>query len=68
MEFFNSYISGISLLGTPTELYVYGTSYLFFMIGAFLMAFTIANTFLPVLHELRLTSVYEVRHLFNVLT
>ncbi|KAL0851362.1 hypothetical protein ABMA28_007178 [Loxostege sticticalis] len=54
-----SYISGISLLGTPTELYVYGTSYLFFMIGAFLMAFTIANTFLPVLHELRLTSVYE---------
>ncbi|XP_028155857.1 sodium-coupled monocarboxylate transporter 1-like isoform X1 [Ostrinia furnacalis] len=54
-----SFISGISLLGTPTELYVYGTAYLFFLIGAFLMSFIMFHTFLPVLHELRLTSVYE---------
>ncbi|RVE54442.1 hypothetical protein evm_000927 [Chilo suppressalis] len=54
-----SFISGISLLGTPTELYVYGTSYMFFLIGALLMSFVLFHSFLPVLHELRLTSAYE---------
>ncbi|XP_053611747.1 sodium-coupled monocarboxylate transporter 1-like [Plodia interpunctella] len=54
-----SFISGISLLGTPTEMYVYGTAYLFFLIGAVLMSVIIFHTFLPVLHELKLTSAYE---------
>ncbi|XP_049878245.1 sodium-coupled monocarboxylate transporter 2-like [Pectinophora gossypiella] len=54
-----SFISGISLLGTPTELYIYGTSYCFFLIGAFMMSVVISFTFLPVLHELQLTSAYE---------
>ncbi|KAL4716542.1 hypothetical protein ACJJTC_010206 [Scirpophaga incertulas] len=54
-----SFISGISLLGTPTELYIYGTAYLFFLTGAVLMSFVIFNTFLPVLHDLKLTSAYE---------
>ncbi|XP_060804661.1 sodium-coupled monocarboxylate transporter 1-like [Amyelois transitella] len=54
-----SFISGISLLGTPTEMYIYGTSYLFFLTGAALMSVIIFHTFLPVLHELKLTSAYE---------
>ncbi|XP_077301650.1 sodium-coupled monocarboxylate transporter 1-like [Arctopsyche grandis] len=54
-----SYISGISLLGTPTEIYVYGTQYMFIMIGAILMAFIFSEVYLPVFHELRLTSTFE---------
>ncbi|KAG6447351.1 hypothetical protein O3G_MSEX004937 [Manduca sexta] len=54
-----SFISGISLLGTPTEMYVYGTSYVFSLIGAFMMSIIISYTFLPVFHELQLTSAYE---------
>ncbi|XP_031769051.2 sodium-coupled monocarboxylate transporter 1-like [Galleria mellonella] len=54
-----SFISGISLLGTPTELYVYGTSYLFFLMGALMMSVIISYTFLPVLHDLQITSAYE---------
>ncbi|XP_063616901.1 sodium-coupled monocarboxylate transporter 1-like isoform X3 [Cydia splendana] len=54
-----SFISGISLLGTPTELYLYGTSYVFFLIGACLMSVVISFTFMPVLHDLQITSAYE---------
>ncbi|KPI97553.1 Sodium-coupled monocarboxylate transporter 1 [Papilio xuthus] len=54
-----TFISGISLLGTPTELYIYGTSYIFSFIGAIMMSIIISQTFIPVLHELQLTSAYE---------
>ncbi|KAJ8735411.1 hypothetical protein PYW07_007031 [Mythimna separata] len=54
-----SFISGISLLGIPTELYIYGTAYVFTLIGTLLMSIIVAFTFLPVLHELKLTSAYE---------
>ncbi|CAH2102774.1 unnamed protein product [Euphydryas editha] len=54
-----SFISGISLLGTPTEIYLYGTSYVFSIIGALIMSFIITTTFIPVFHELQLTSAYE---------
>ncbi|PZC85702.1 hypothetical protein B5X24_HaOG215972 [Helicoverpa armigera] len=54
-----SFISGISLLGIPTELYIYGTPYVFTLIGTLLMSIIISYTFLPILHELKLTSAYE---------
>ncbi|XP_013175750.1 PREDICTED: sodium-coupled monocarboxylate transporter 1-like [Papilio xuthus] len=54
-----TFISGISLLGTPTELYIYGTSYIFSFIGAIMMSIIISQTFIPVFHELQLTSAYE---------
>ncbi|XP_072937276.1 sodium-coupled monocarboxylate transporter 1-like [Epargyreus clarus] len=54
-----SFISGISLLGIPTELYVYGTSYMFSLFGTFAMSLIITFTFLPVLHDLQLMSAYE---------
>ncbi|XP_071577235.1 sodium-coupled monocarboxylate transporter 1-like isoform X3 [Temnothorax nylanderi] len=54
-----SFISGISLLGTPTEIYVHGTSYLFFCCTAFFVTFATSVVYLPVFHELKLTSTYE---------
>ncbi|XP_041975072.1 sodium-coupled monocarboxylate transporter 1-like isoform X2 [Aricia agestis] len=54
-----SFISGISLLGIPTEMYVFGTSFVFMLIGALMMSIIIVNTFIPVFHELQLTSAYE---------
>ncbi|GBP13178.1 Sodium-coupled monocarboxylate transporter 1 [Eumeta japonica] len=54
-----SFISGISLLGMPTEVYVYGTSYFFVLIGALCMTIITSYTFLPLFYELRLTSAYE---------
>ncbi|XP_075970300.1 sodium-coupled monocarboxylate transporter 1-like [Anticarsia gemmatalis] len=54
-----SFISGISLLGIPSELYIYGTSYLFVMVGAMFMSIIISYTFIPILYDLKLTSAYE---------
>ncbi|XP_077277700.1 sodium-coupled monocarboxylate transporter 1 isoform X3 [Temnothorax americanus] len=54
-----SFISGISLLGTPTEIYVHGTSYLFLCCTAFFVTFATSVVYLPVFHELKLTSTYE---------
>ncbi|KAJ2947733.1 hypothetical protein O0L34_g9509 [Tuta absoluta] len=54
-----SFISGISLLGIPTELYMYGTSFFFYLLGAFLMSLIMSFFFLPVFYELQLTSAYE---------
>ncbi|XP_076278048.1 sodium-coupled monocarboxylate transporter 1 [Lasioglossum baleicum] len=54
-----SFISGISLLGTPTEVYVHGTSYLFIALGVIVVGFVMSIIYLPVFHELKLTSTYE---------
>ncbi|XP_045779079.1 sodium-coupled monocarboxylate transporter 1-like [Maniola jurtina] len=54
-----SFISGISLLGMPTEVYLYGTAYIFTLIGALIMCIMFTRTFIPVFHELQLTSAYE---------
>ncbi|XP_034940823.1 sodium-coupled monocarboxylate transporter 1-like isoform X1 [Chelonus insularis] len=54
-----SFISGISLLGTPTEIYVHGTSYLFIGFAIICVGFVTSYIYLPVFHELKLTSTYE---------
>lgn len=54
-----SYISGISLLGTPTEIYVYGVQYMFIFGGVLFMGVAMTFVFLPVFHDLKLTSTYE---------
>ncbi|CAK9798458.1 Sodium-coupled monocarboxylate transporter 1 [Anthophora plagiata] len=54
-----SFISGISLLGTPTEVYVHGTSYLFIGIAVIIVGFLMSTIYLPIFHELKLTSTYE---------
>lgn len=55
-----SWISGISLLGTSTEIYVYGTQYCYIVFAVIMMGFVMHHVFLPVFHELQITSAYEV--------
>jgi hypothetical protein len=55
-----SYISGITLLGTPTEIYVYGTQYIYILVGVIAVGFVMNSAYLPVFHSLQLTSAYEV--------
>ncbi|XP_052865162.1 sodium-coupled monocarboxylate transporter 1-like [Anopheles cruzii] len=54
-----SWISGISLLGTSTEIYVYGTQYCYIVFAVIIMGFAMHHVFLPVFHELQITSAYE---------
>ncbi|XP_068084313.1 sodium-coupled monocarboxylate transporter 1-like [Anabrus simplex] len=59
MSLIASAVSGITLIGTSTELYLYGTQYLYICFGVVLMGFAMTYAYLPVLHDLQLTSIYE---------
>ncbi|XP_013099176.2 sodium-coupled monocarboxylate transporter 1 [Stomoxys calcitrans] len=54
-----SFISGITLLGLPTEIYSYGIQYLYVSLGVITMGFVMAIYYLPVFHDLNITSTYE---------
>lgn len=62
---FFSFVSGITLLGTPTEIYVYGVQYMFIVIGILFMGVAMAYIYLPVFHDLQLTSTYHVSQITN---
>lgn len=55
-----SFISGITLLGLPTEVYSYGIQYVYVMFGVILMGLVMSYVYLPVFHNLHITSTYEV--------
>lgn len=58
-----SYISGISLLGIPAEMYVYGTQYWMIVCSDCLVSLTMALVYLPVFYKLKITSSYQVQPL-----
>ncbi|XP_070135189.1 sodium-coupled monocarboxylate transporter 1-like [Drosophila bipectinata] len=59
MSLVASYVSAISLLGTSTEIYVYGTQYALFLVTLALSGAISWYIFLPVFCNLQLTSTYE---------
>ncbi|GJQ70266.1 hypothetical protein Trydic_g22707 [Trypoxylus dichotomus] len=59
MSLIASFISGISLLGIPTEVYIYGIQYIYIGFGLLLMGVVMHTVYLPVFHGLQITSTYE---------
>ncbi|XP_074030971.1 sodium-coupled monocarboxylate transporter 1 isoform X3 [Leptinotarsa decemlineata] len=59
MSLLASWVSGISLLGIPTEVYVYGVQYAYILGGFFLATLLMKSVYLPVFQGLALTSTYE---------
>lgn len=55
-----SFLSAITLLGLPAEIYTYGTQYWIQVITFPLIMFITSYFFIPVFYALRLTSSYEV--------
>ncbi|KAH8381946.1 hypothetical protein KR009_001131 [Drosophila setifemur] len=54
-----SFVSGITLLGLPSEVYSYGIQYLYVASGVIGMAVVMGIFYLPVFHDLNITSTYE---------
>uniref|UniRef100_A0A1L8DET3 Putative sodium-coupled monocarboxylate transporter 1 n=2 Tax=Nyssomyia neivai TaxID=330878 RepID=A0A1L8DET3_9DIPT len=54
-----SFISGITLLGLPTEIYSYGTQYLYIISGVIMMGIVFSTVYLPVFQGLNITSTYQ---------
>ncbi|XP_055857001.1 sodium-coupled monocarboxylate transporter 1 [Episyrphus balteatus] len=59
MSLISSFISGITLLGTPTEIYLYGIQYIYVVGALLLMGVAMYYVFLPVFHDLKLISTYQ---------
>lgn len=55
-----SFVSGITLLGTSTEIYLHGIQYCNVLFSIILTAVIMHYTIIPVIHELQVTSTYEV--------
>lgn len=55
-----SYISGISLLGLPAEMYTYGTQFWMTLVSEVFVAIIMGYAILPVFYKLQITSTYEV--------
>ncbi|XP_045514674.1 sodium-coupled monocarboxylate transporter 1-like isoform X1 [Pieris brassicae] len=66
MSLIASYVSGVTILGTPAEIYNYGTQYWLVIVGVALSCLIVATMYLPVFCTLRLSSSYEYLQLrFN---
>lgn len=55
-----SFMSAVTVLGTPTEVYRFGAIFSFFGITYLLVVVISAEVFLPVFYKLGITSTYEV--------
>lgn len=53
-------MTGVTYLGSTTEMYFYGTNFMFFGLGGILAGIASAYLFLPVFYEMGLSSTYEV--------
>ncbi|XP_033125947.1 sodium-coupled monocarboxylate transporter 1-like [Anneissia japonica] len=59
MTLLASFISPITILGKPAEIYTYGGQYFIFILCHLLLFPSIAFIFIPVFHGLKITSAYE---------
>ncbi|KAG5670311.1 hypothetical protein PVAND_000587 [Polypedilum vanderplanki] len=59
MSLIASLVSGILLLGASTEIYLYGTQYVYIIIAIIISAVILDLIMIPVFHKLQITSVYE---------
>lgn len=53
-----THVSGITLLGVPSELYAHGTQYWMSLVSAFVVAVLMQKIYLPVFYDLQVTSVF----------
>jgi sodium-coupled monocarboxylate transporter 8/12 len=61
-----SFLSAITLLGTPSEVYMYGTMYCYQAISWTIASTITALVFMPKFRELNCTSAYEVFFFFCI--
>lgn len=59
MSLLASFMSAVTLLGTPAEIYNVNTTYMWMVISYFVAIFCAAHIYIPIFYRLRITSIYE---------
>ncbi|CAH0557166.1 unnamed protein product [Brassicogethes aeneus] len=59
MSLIASYVSGVTMLGTPTDIYSFGSQYMLIVVAIFCSGLVITFVYLPVFCKLRVNSSYE---------
>lgn len=67
MSLVASFVSGITLLGTSTEIYLYGMQYAYILVGPTMMGIFMYVIIIPVFIDLKVVSMYEVNKLSSYL-
>lgn len=66
MSLVASYVSAVTVIGTPTDIYYYGSQYWMIIFSVILMGVVVSYVYLPVFQKLRLNSSYQYLELrFN---
>ena len=60
MSLTSTFISAITVIGTPSEVYVHSTMYWWICVGFILSAFGGGYIFVPIFYNLGITSVFQV--------
>lgn len=60
LSLLSSFISAITLLGTPAEVYRYNTMYWWISIGFLITGLGSAHIFVPIFYNLKVTSTFQV--------
>lgn len=66
MSLVASFVSGITLLGTSTEIYIYGMQYAYILIGPSMMGIFMYFVVIPVFYDLQVVSMYEVNNYYLI--
>ena len=61
----SSFISAITLLGTPAEVYINGTMYWWIAVSFIITALGAGHIFIPIFYNLGITSIFQVRFDFT---
>ncbi|KMY87120.1 uncharacterized protein Dsimw501_GD27109, partial [Drosophila simulans] len=59
MSLIASFISGVAILGTPSEIYYYGTQYSLIVVAIVIQGLAVSYIYLPVFSALQVRSSYE---------
>ena len=62
----DSFMSAITLLGTPAEMYVFGTQYCALVLAYPFVMYATANWYMPVFYKLEVSTSYEVRKFIHI--
>jgi len=68
MSMLASFMSAITLMGNPAEIYNYGTQFLMIGLSYSVLIPTAAHCYIPIFYNLNLTSAYEVSCLTNIVS